>query len=50
MYKILFLISLLYFPIDVNSKDETISQNTARGLNRIYKYMDEEDWEMPVES
>ena len=45
MYKILFLISLLYFPIDVYSKDETISQNTARVLNRIYKYMDEEDWE-----
>ena len=45
MYKILFLISLLYFPLDVYSKDETISQNTARVLNRIYKYMDEEDWE-----
>ena len=45
MYKIVFLISLLYFPVDIYSKDETISQNTARVLNRIYKYMDEEDWE-----
>ena len=45
MYKILFLVCLLYFPNEVLSKDETISQSTAIYLNRVYKYMEEEDWE-----
>tara|TARA_B100000767_G_C19725901_1_gene519457 strand:+ start:159 stop:1379 length:1221 start_codon:yes stop_codon:yes gene_type:complete len=45
MFKILFLFCLLYIPTEVFSKDETISQATARYLNRIYKYMEEEDWE-----
>ena len=45
MYKILFLVCLLYFHTENFSKDETISQSTAIYLNRVYKYMEEEDWE-----
>ena len=44
MFRLIFLLLLLNFHQPVFTTEDTISQAVARYLNRIHKYMEEEDW------
>jgi len=45
MFRILLILSILSFYQPSFASEDTVNQAVARYLNRIHKYMEEEDWE-----